>query len=145
MFASTSTILALAAIAAPAFAQSTQSVSYDNTYDSGSGSMSTVACSDGSNGLASKWPTFANVPNFPNVAGVPAITGWNSAACGSCWELSYAAGDINATVYVTGVDVGRDGFVLSEATMNNLTDGNAEAFGRISATATQVDSSNCGF
>ncbi|EIW84161.1 hypothetical protein CONPUDRAFT_71002 [Coniophora puteana RWD-64-598 SS2] len=64
MFVSTSALIAFAAIAVPtALTQSTQSsVSYNNTYDSGSDSMSTVVCSDRSNGLASKWPTFANVP-----------------------------------------------------------------------------------
>ena len=143
MFASA--ILALAALAAPALAQSTQSVSFDTTYDNGSQSMDTVACSDGVYGLASRWPTFANVPNFPNIAGVPAIAGWDSASCGTCWELTYSAGNIDETIYVTGIDVGRDGFNLSEEAMNSLTDGNAEAFGRISATATQVATSNCGF
>ncbi|EIW85573.1 Cerato-platanin [Coniophora puteana RWD-64-598 SS2] len=150
MYAS-SALLALLAIAAPALAipttlaRDTQSVSYDNTYDDGSQSMDTVACSDGVYGLASKWATFADVPNFPYIAGVPAITGWDSAQCGTCWQLTYAAGDINESIYVTGVDVGRDGFNLSEEAMNGLTDGNAEAFGRVSATATQVATSNCGF
>ena len=32
----------------------TVSVSYDTVYDSASGSMDTVACSDGSNGLITK-------------------------------------------------------------------------------------------
>jgi len=150
MYAS-SALLALLAIAAPALAiptilaRDTQSVSYDTTYDDGSQSMDTVACSDGVYGLASKWPTFADVPNFPNIAGVPAIAGYDSSSCGTCWELTYSAGNIDETIYVTGIDVGQDGFNLSEGAMNSLTDGNAVAFGRVSATATQVATSNCGF
>jgi hypothetical protein len=33
----------------------TVSVSYDNVYDNGSGALTSVACSDGSNGLITKY------------------------------------------------------------------------------------------
>ncbi|EIW85585.1 allergen Asp f 15 precursor [Coniophora puteana RWD-64-598 SS2] len=137
-------LIALAALALPAFAQSYVSVSYDTTYDNSAQSMDTVACSDGVYGLASKWPTFGSVSNFPYIGGAPAITGWDSPSCGTCWELTYSAGNIDETIYVTAIDVGEDGFNLSEEAMNALTDGNAVAFGRVSATVTQVATSNCG-
>ena len=40
--------------------------------------MSVGACSDGANGLAAKWPTIGDVPNYPYVGGNFAIPGWNS-------------------------------------------------------------------
>lgn len=39
--------------------------------------MSTVTCSDGPNGLMSKYPTQGALPGFPNIGGVPGV-GWNS-------------------------------------------------------------------
>ena len=49
-----SSIITALAAAASATA-STVSVSYDTTYDSASGSLTTVACSDGANGLITKY------------------------------------------------------------------------------------------
>ena len=46
---------ALAAV--PAAFAATVSVSYDQTYDKGSNSLTTVACSDGSNGMLTKGTT----------------------------------------------------------------------------------------
>jgi len=139
-----SSLIVLATLALPAFAQTYVSVAYDTTYDNSAQSMDTVACSNGVYGLASAYPTFGSVPNFPYIGGAPAITGWDSSSCGTCWELTYSAGNIDETIYVTAIDVGSDGFVLSEEAMNTLTNGNAVAFGRVSATVTQVDPSSCG-
>jgi hypothetical protein len=41
------------------------SLSYDQGYDNKLGSVSNTACSDGSNGLAKKYPTFDDLPNYP--------------------------------------------------------------------------------
>jgi len=139
-----SSLIVLATLALPAFAQTYVSVAYDTTYDNSAQSMDTVACSNGVYGLASAYPTFGSVPNFPYIGGAPAITGWDSPSCGTCWELTYSAGNIDETIYITAIDVGSDGFVLSEEAMNTLTNGNAVAFGRVSATVTQVDPSSCG-
>lgn len=53
-FALTSVLLAAAAAAFAAPSASTASVSYDQTYDNAAGSLDTVACSDGPNGLETK-------------------------------------------------------------------------------------------
>lgn len=45
---------AAAAFAAPAATEATATVSYDETYDNASGSLLTVACSDGPNGMITK-------------------------------------------------------------------------------------------
>ncbi|KAG2109457.1 Cerato-platanin [Suillus cothurnatus] len=143
-FLITSTVAALATCAIA----TSYSLSYDTTYDVGSNSLDTVACSDGSNGLESRgYTTFSSIPSFPYIGGAPQITGWNSAYCGSCWKITYTSPSVPTTIYVTAIDVGdeaRDGFNLSLEAMNNLTDGQAEPLGRVTVTATQVDEKYCG-
>ena len=128
----------LAAAAAPVLGVT---LSYDETYDNSAGSLSTVACSDGSNGLLTKgFSTFGSLPHFPNVGGAQAVAGWNSASCGSCWKLTYKGKSIN----VLAIDHAASGFNIAKAAMNTLTNGQAEALGRIDVTATQVSASSCG-
>ncbi|KAF9497471.1 hypothetical protein BDN71DRAFT_1444632 [Pleurotus eryngii] len=52
-------------------------VRWDDTYGNPSGSMSSVSCSDGANGLASRFPSFGKVPSSPHVGAVPGAS-WNS-------------------------------------------------------------------
>jgi len=140
-------LIALSALTLPALAQTPVSVGYDTTFDNGSASLSTVACSTGTYGLETAgYTTFGSLPSFPNISAAPAVTGYDSPACGSCWQLSYAVPARNATlsVYVTAVDVGRDGFVASQAALDALTGGLAQELGRVTANATQVATSNCG-
>ncbi|KAI0692229.1 immunomodulatory protein [Cytidiella melzeri] len=133
-------ILAIVTLSLSAAAQSV-SVSYDTTYDDAGASLDTVACSDGANGLITKgYSTFGSLPVFPNIGGAPAVGGWNSAACGSCWQITYDGKSIN----VLAIDVGRDGFNLSEEAMNELTNNQAVQLGRVNAEATQVAASVCG-
>ena len=119
----------------------TVSVSYDQTYDNSGQSLSTVACSDGPNGLLTKgFTTFGSLPQFPNIGGAAAVAGWNSAQCGSCWQLTYNGKSIN----VLAIDHADSGFNLALGAMNTLTNGNAQFLGRINAQAQQVDASACG-
>lgn len=55
-------------------------VSYDTGYDDGSRALTSLACSDGSNGLITKynWQTQANVAGFPKIGGYMGVAGWNS-------------------------------------------------------------------
>lgn len=116
-------------------------VYYDTAYDTYGGSLSTVACSDGVNGLLTKgFTTFGSLPSFPNIGAAQAVGGWNSTACGSCWQISFGGKSIN----VTAIDHAGDGFNLSLEAMNTLTNGHAEELGVINAQATQVDKSHCG-
>lgn len=121
-------------------ARDESTLAYDTIYDDASGSMDSVACSDGENGLAPKYPTFGDLPTYPNVGGTPSITGWNDESCGSCWQLQWN----DKSVYFTGIDVGGDSFVGPKTALDDLTDGRAEELGRVDVTATQVDGSNCG-
>jgi hypothetical protein len=116
-------------------------VGYDAVYDNPNNSLSTVACSDGSNGMLTKgYTTFGSIPSFPNIGAAQAVAGWNSPACGSCWQISYGG----KSIYFTAIDHADKGFVLSEEAMDTLTKKQAQNLGVIDANATQVDESSCG-
>ncbi|ROV88629.1 hypothetical protein VMCG_10319 [Cytospora schulzeri] len=117
-------------------------VSYDTGYDDASRSLTAVSCSDGTNGLITKYgySTQGSLPDFPYVGGADVIAGWNSASCGTCWQLTYGGRTIN----VLAIDHAASGFNLAEAAMNELTNGQAVALGRVDATAVQVAVSECG-
>jgi hypothetical protein len=104
--------------------------------------MSMVACSDGDNGLTTRygWQTQGQIPRFPYIGAAAAVTGWNSAGCGTCWTLSRNG----RSVTVLAVDHAGAGFNLALAAMNDLTNGQAVALGRVDATAVQVDPKLCG-
>ncbi|KAI0204292.1 EC5 protein [Astrocystis sublimbata] len=125
-----------------ACATSAITVAYDQGYDDASRSMTAVSCSDGANGLITKygWQTQGAVKKFPNIAGAAAVAGWNSAQCGTCWKLTYKGKSVN----VLAVDHSAAGFTLSLKAMNDLTGGQAVALGRIDATSAQVAKSACG-
>jgi hypothetical protein len=137
----TSVLFSIATIVVAASAQTTQTLAFDTTYDDSSLSLSSVACSDGANGLETKnYTTLGSLPTFPNVGGVYTVTGWNSAACGSCYQVTYGSN----TVAILAVDVSKEGFTVSQQAMNTLTGGLAAELGRVDVTATQVDASVCG-
>jgi hypothetical protein len=116
-------------------------VSYDSTYDNGAGSLATVSCSDGTNGLLTKgFTTFDSLPVFPYIGGSEFIAGWNDVDCGACYTLTYGTNSIN----VLAIDHTESGFNIAEAALNALTGGQAEALGRVDASYTQVDGSVCG-
>ena len=116
-------------------------VSYDPTYDTKSQSLATVSCSDGANGLLTKgFTTFSSLPSFPFIGGAAAIPGWNSTACGTCWNLSFNGTSIN----VLAIDHAAQGFNIAQEALDKLTNGNAVALGRVNAVAKQVAASVCG-
>ncbi|KAI1788583.1 Cerato-platanin [Ganoderma leucocontextum] len=132
--------LTLVAAVSTTFA-ATVTVSYDETYDNASALLTTVACSDGTNGLITKgFSSFGSLPQFPNIGGAAAVAGWNAAACGTCWQLTYNGKSIN----VVAIDHAAAGFNIALAAMNTLTNNQAAALGRVDAEATQVDASVCG-
>lgn len=63
-----------------------------------------------------------------------------SSQCGTCWQLTYQGRSIN----VLAIDLSTNGFNIALDAMNALTNGQAAQLGRIDATSTQVDVSNCG-
>ncbi|KAH8166080.1 cerato-platanin [Xylaria polymorpha] len=125
-----------------AVATSAVTVAYDQGYDDAGRSLTAVACSDGPNGLITRygWQTQGQIPRFPNIGAAVAVAGWNSAACGTCWKLTYNGRSVN----VLAVDHAGAGFNIALAAMNTLTNGQAVALGRVEATAVQVATSACG-
>ncbi|KAF4578403.1 hypothetical protein EYR40_001451 [Pleurotus pulmonarius] len=119
------------------------SVSFDQVYDDQAGSMTTVSCSDGPNGLITRFgfQRFGDVPTFPNIGGAGVIPGFNSPNCGTCWALTFNG----TTVNVLALDHAATGtFNIALAAMNTLTDDNAIQLGRVTANANQVAASACG-
>ncbi|KAF2728702.1 Asp f 13-like protein [Polyplosphaeria fusca] len=116
-------------------------VSYDTGYDDKSRSMTAVSCSDGKNGLITRyhWNTQGDIPDYPYIGGYQGIAGWNSDMCGSCFSVTYGSN----TIYVLAIDHAAAGFNIAKAAMNKLTGGNAEQFGRVDANYVKVDGSKC--
>ncbi|KAH9975957.1 hypothetical protein BGW80DRAFT_1295522, partial [Lactifluus volemus] len=59
----------------------TARATFDTTFDNRAGSMNNVACSNGVNGLASRFPTFGSLPSFPFIGGAFDVA-FNSTNCG---------------------------------------------------------------
>ncbi|KAJ7890482.1 snodprot1 [Mycena olivaceomarginata] len=118
-------------------------VSYDKIYDNRATSLSAVACSNGANGLETKFPTFGSLPKFPFIGGVGAVEGWDSANCGTCWQLTYAA--TKKTINVLAVDHAAPGtFNIALQAMDVLTNNRSVELGRVPVTSKQVAASVCG-
>ncbi|CAJ2504291.1 Uu.00g116850.m01.CDS01 [Anthostomella pinea] len=119
-------------------------VAYDTGYDDASRAMTVVSCSDGANGLITRygWTTQGAIPKFPYIGAAEAVAGWNSAQCGTCWKLTYPTTGIS--INVLAIDHAAAGFNIALDAMNALTNGQATQLGRVDMTAVQVDVSNCG-
>jgi len=125
----------------------TTTTSYDPVYDVKTTSTNKVACSDGSHGLAGKYPTFGSLPGFPLIGGVSQIAGWNSENCGTCWKLTFNGTSIHMLA-IDHADAGRqkgDAVNLSKEAMDKLTNGQATKLGRVQSTVVEVDKSVCGY
>ncbi|KAJ5907371.1 Cerato-platanin-domain-containing protein [Penicillium taxi] len=119
--------LTAAAPIADSTAATSVSVSYDQKYDVSGTSLSTVACSDGSNGLLTAgYSTFGSLPKFPLIGGAPTIAGWNSENCGACYELAYQTDKIDNTIYILAIDSASAGFNIGLEALNKLTNNQAE-------------------
>jgi len=121
-------------------------VSFDQKYDNGAQSLDTVACSNGPNGLETRgFTTFGSLPKFPFIGGAPAVTGFDSPGCGTCWALTFVdAQGTSTSINVLAIDVATPNFNIALEAMNVLTNGQATFLGRVPVTAVQVDSSLCG-
>ncbi|KAJ7603600.1 Cerato-platanin [Mycena rosella] len=121
-------------------------VAYDQTYDVASNSLNIVACSNGPNGLETRYPTFGSLPKFPFIGAVGAVEGWDSVNCGTCWQLTYTnATGGKKTIDVLAVDHAAPGtFNVALEAMNVLTNNQAVQLGRVTVTSVKVDPSVCG-
>jgi hypothetical protein len=129
----------------PALALAT-TVSWDIAYDNSAASLSTVACSDGQNGLITRgFTTLGSLPQFPHIGAAAVVEDYDSPNCGTCWTITFqgANGQTNS-INVLAIDHTDDGFTLSQAAMDELTGGLSEELGRIDAQAVGVDAASCG-
>jgi Cerato-platanin len=112
---------------------------YDNTFDNAQGRLNGVACSDGVNGLASRYPTFGDLPSFPYIGGAFDIV-WNSPNCGGCWKITNKASQ--SSIYITAIDTAGAGFNVAGAAYKELNSGRLG--GALEVTAQKVPQSVCG-
>jgi hypothetical protein len=118
---------------------------YDTAYDDAKRSLSSVSCSDGPNGLLTRnFTTLGSLPKYPFVGGAPAVTGWNSPGCGTCWTITYTnANGTGKSINLLAID-GSSNYNMPTAAMNELTDGQAIFLGRVPVTDVNVPPSVCG-
>ena len=114
-------------------------LTYDPTYDNREGPMNGVACSNGENGLASRYPTFGDLPTFPYIGGVFPVS-WNSPECGSCWRLEYEG----RSIVITAIDTCGNGFNLALEAVDALTGGRGYYGSFDGIEAEQIPSHYCG-
>ncbi|KAH8881853.1 SnodProt1 [Thozetella sp. PMI_491] len=125
------------AITASAAIQTT--ITYDPGYDIGSRGLDKVSCSNGDNGLITRygWMTQREVTGFPYIGGAPGVT-WNSPKCGACYSLTYNG----KTVHIRAIDAAYGGFNIGKEAFGDLTDDNFNA-GRVDATYEEVHWDMC--
>jgi len=111
---------------------------FDSTFDNPNYPVGGVACSNGANGLAAKYPTFSKIPNYPYIGGAFDVA-WNSPNCGACWKITNPKNGVS--VHVIAVDSAGHGFNLGTAAMSHLNDGQMTT---IDVVATKAPSGNCG-
>lgn len=138
------TLISLFFLSALATATPTNSfkVTFDPFYDNPAGSLLNTACSNGANGLVTKsFNTFGQLPHFPFIGGAPAVEGFNSPECGSCWLLSYEG----RSIAVAAVDTAFT-FNINSLAFNVLTGGRGQELGVVEGVeARELERSACGF
>lgn len=123
-------------------AGTTVDVTYDTLYSYPDLSTLALTCGTGENGLYPKgYVVLGDLPNFPFVGASPTVEGWNSPNCVACYRLTYKDKSIN----IIAVDDAQDGFVLSQAALDELTNGQAVELGNITATYERAAQADCGF
>lgn len=100
-------------------------LSYDPGYSQGDRSLNVVSCSDGSNGLITRYgyQKQSDIPRFPYIGGSSDIAGWNSPSCGQCYSLEYAL--TGKKVFILAIDHVAQGFNVAQKAMDDLTNNQA--------------------
>ncbi|KAK7438383.1 hypothetical protein VKT23_017995 [Stygiomarasmius scandens] len=143
-----SVVLAIAFVLFPTNASSAEvNVQYDTNLDDPSLEVSRLACSDGKNGLITRYgfKNVGQIPAFPHIGGASVVSGWNSEQCGTCWKLTYTDANFKSkSIIILAVDRSADGFNIAKEAMDQLTGGHAAELGSIKVDATEVAVSECG-
>ncbi|KAL0947649.1 hypothetical protein HGRIS_013736 [Hohenbuehelia grisea] len=122
------------------------SVTYDTVYDNRDGSLDTVACSNGPNGLKTRgFNKFGDLPNFPFIGGAAEVAGWNSPRCGSCYALTFTDGQgVKKSINILAVDHAANGLNIGLQAMNTLTNGHGVEYGVVDVSYKPVSPHVCG-
>ena len=118
----------------------TVKATFDTMYDNRNSSLNGVACSNGANGLVTRFPTFGYIPTFPFIGGAPGIV-WNSPNCGGCWKLTNAATGI--WIIMTAIDSAAT-FNIAQEAFETLNGGQIGQGVLDHVTAEQISPSFCG-
>jgi Cerato-platanin len=118
----------------------TARATFDTTFDNRAGSMNNVACSNGVNGLSSRFPTFGSLPSFPFIGGAFDVA-FNSTNCGGCWSLTNPT--TGTTINLIAIDSAGSGFNIAKEAFEKLTKGQIGA-GAVDVVAHKVSPSVCG-
>ncbi|KAF9009507.1 Cerato-platanin-domain-containing protein [Cyathus striatus] len=124
------------------------SATWSSYYTDASTSLGPVACSNGNNGLTTRfgYTTMGDVPSFPYVAAGPVNLGfgWNSSQCGSCWSLTYTSPNTHVakTISVTIIDAAST-FALSQDAYVALSGSDGLAAGHVDVEATKLGDNPC--
>ena len=113
---------------------------YNATFDDKAGSLNSVACSNGPNGLASRFPTFGDIPNFPFVGGAFDVE-CNSPNCGGCWNITNPTTGVS--IQITAIDTATGGFSIAQEAFEQL-NGGQTGEGVVDVVANKVAPSVCG-
>jgi len=113
---------------------------YDATFNNRAGSLNNVACSNGPNGLASRFPTFGDIPNIPFIGGAFDVV-WNSPNCGGCWNITNPTTGVS--IQITAIDTAGAGFNIAQEAFEKLNGGQIGQ-GVVDVVASKVAASVCG-
>jgi len=113
---------------------------YDATFDNRAGSLNSVACSNVPNGLASRFPTFGDIPNFPFIGGAFDVA-WNSPNCGGCWNITNPTTGVS--IQITAIDTATGGFNIAQEAFEQLNGGQIGQ-GVVDVVANKIAASVCG-
>jgi len=113
---------------------------YDTTFENPTGCLNNVACSDGPNGLVSRFPTFGDIPNFPFIGGAFDVV-WNSPNCGGCWNITNPTTGVS--IQITAIDTAGAGFNIAQEAFEKLNGGQIGQ-GVVDVVASKVAASVCG-
>jgi Cerato-platanin len=92
-------------------------VTWSSWYGDKNGNTHKVACASK---LAKNYPQFGDFPNFPYIGGSIDVKS-NINYCGTCWNLTDTRTGV--TIFVTLIDIARDGYNISKAAFTKLNGG----------------------
>ncbi|KAH6919112.1 snodprot1 [Coprinopsis sp. MPI-PUGE-AT-0042] len=140
-------LLSLSTLLLFPFLAAAEDLTYDPWYANGREPLTSSYCSDGVNGLITKYgySTFQEIPSYPRIGSAPAVTDVDSVGCGTCWQLTYTDGGSRKSINITAIDWAPPNvFTTSQRAMDELTNGQALNLRTVGVTVKQIPAKSCG-